>query len=358
MFFDHDQMIDELALLVGAESPSHEPDALAEAADVLGGLMERRLGSAPDRLESAAGPHLLWRGGPTAKVLLVGHYDTVFARGTIHERPFRVADGHATGPGVFDMKAGIVQGLHAVGSLSDPSEVAILLTCDEEVGSSTSRHLVEALARDATAVLVLEPSADDGALKIERKGTGNFEVIVHGRAAHAGLEPEKGRNALVAAARLILEIEQFANPQLGTTVTPTLAAAGTADNVVPAEARVRIDVRISTLAEMDRIDRCFAGLRSADCELEIIGGINRPPMPASASAGLLELARRIDPGIGAVSVGGASDGNFTAAIGVPTLDGLGAVGGGAHADHEYVVVSTMPERARLLAGIIEAVIAG
>jgi glutamate carboxypeptidase len=201
-------------------------------------------------------------------------------------------------------------------------------------------------------VLVLEPSADGGAVKTGRKGTGTFEVVVRGRASHAGLEPEAGVNSLIEAAHQILRIATFADAD--TTVTPTVATAGTADNVVPAETRIRVDVRVTNAAEKDRIESLMAGLAPVDPEatLEVFGSIGRPPMPESASATLFPLAQAASPGIGGVPVGGGSDGNFTAALGVPTLDGLGAVGGGAHADHEFVIVDTMPGRVDLIEGIL------
>jgi len=264
------------------------------------------------------------------------------------------------GPGVFDMKAGIVQALHAVASLADRSGVELLITSDEEVGSLTSRDLIEARAIACGSVLVCEPSADGGAVKIARKGTGTFEVVVHGKASHAGLEPEKGVNALVAAAELITHIATFGDLSTATTVTPTVAVAGTVDNVVPAEARVKVDVRVEQPGEKERLEGLFASLVTSvpGATIEVLGGINRPPMPATASATLfpVAVAAAAAAGLGevrGVGVGGGSDGNFTAARGVPTLDGLGAVGGGAHADHEFVLVDTMVARAQLLAALID-----
>jgi len=317
------------------------------------------LGSAPSIIEGPAGPHVHWSGGGTPKVLIVGHHDTVFPVGSCAARPFTVAEGRATGPGVFDMKTGVVQAVHAVASLADRSGVEILITADEEVGSGTSRALIEARALACGNVLVCEASADGGALKTARKGTGGFEVVVHGRAAHAGLEPEKGINSLVAAAELILQINTFGDPTTATTVTPTVASAGTADNVVPAQARIRVDVRVEQPGEEERLTAAFAALTTSvpGATIEVTGGIDRPPMPSSASATLFPVAVAAGAAIGfgevvGVGVGGGSDGNFTAAVGVPTLDGLGAVGGGAHADHEYVLVDTMVPRATLLAAII------
>jgi glutamate carboxypeptidase len=354
-------MLADLETLVNTESPSLDLTLLAESARVLADLMERRLGTAPMIIDSPNGPHVLWSGGGDPKVLIVGHHDTVFPVGTVAARPFAVVDGAATGPGVFDMKAGIVQAIHGVASLADRSGVEILVTSDEEVGSDASRALIEERALVCGNVLVCEPSADGGALKVARKGTGTFELVVHGRAAHAGLEPEKGVNSLVAAAELITTVITFADPSKGTTVTPTVASAGTADNVVPAQTRVKVDVRVEQAGEDERVVGLFGRLSSTvpGATLEVLGGLNRPPMPASAAEALFPVAveaARLH-GLGelvGVAVGGASDGNFTAARGVPTLDGLGAVGGGAHADHEHVLVDTMVPRAQLLAAIVAA----
>lgn len=357
-------MLDDLRTLVEVESPSRDLDALRTSAETLASMMHRLLGSAPKIVESPAGPHVHWTGGPNAKVLIVGHHDTVFPKGALAARPFTVSDGRATGPGVFDMKAGIVQALHAIASLDDRSVVEILITADEEVGSVHSRDLIVERARHCGAVLVLEPSADGGALKTGRKGTGTFEVRVHGRASHAGLEPEKGVNSLVEAATQVLRIATFGDPSRGTTVTPTVASAGTADNVVPALTTVYVDVRVEHADERERVDRSMAELAAAhpEARIEILGGFNRPPMPTSASEKLfpvaIEAAAEIGlDGLRGIAVGGGSDGNFTAAAGVPTLDGLGAVGGGAHADHEWVDVATMPTRALLLASITRQIVA-
>ena len=353
-------MLADLELLVNTESPSLDLPRLATSAQVLAGIIHARLGSAAVIIDGPAGPHVHWSGGGVPKVLIVGHHDTVFPVGSCAARPFTVADGRATGPGVFDMKAGIVQAIHGVASLADRSGVEVLITSDEEVGSESSRELIEELALACGNVLVCEPSADGGALKTARKGTGTFEVVVHGKAAHAGLEPEKGINALVAAAELITRIAKFGDPVTATTVTPTVAAAGTVDNVVPAHARVRVDVRVEQPGEKERVEGLFASLTTSvpGATIEVLGGMNRPPMPAAASARLfpVAVAAAAAAGLGevhGVGVGGASDGNFTAALGVPTLDGLGAVGGGAHADHEFVLVDTMVARARLIAAVVD-----
>ena len=304
---------------------------------------------------------LHWVGGGTPKVLIVGHHDSVFPVGTVAARSFSIVDGRATGPGVFDMKSGIVLAIHAIGSLDDRRGVELLINADEEVGSGASREFIEQRAIDCGRVLVCEPSADGGALKTARKGTGTFEVVVHGKASHAGLEPEKGVNSLVVAAESIATIVTFADLSKGTTVTPTMAKSGMADNVVPALTRVTVDVRLEQEGEKERIETLFAGLSTTvrGARIEVLGGLNRPPMPPSASAELFAVAvaagERVGLGeIRGVAVGGGSDGNFTAARGVPTLDGLGAVGGGAHADHEFVLVDSLVPRAQLLAAIVAA----
>lgn len=361
---DLGHMLDDLGELVRVESPSSDRSALAASAAALAALIERRLGRPAMLVDAVPGPHVHWPAAGEPRVLIIGHHDTVFPLGTLARRPFEVADGRATGPGVFDMKAGIVQAVHGLAQLADTSRVEILVTCDEEVGSASSRALVEERARACGAVLVLEPSADGGALKVGRKGTGTYEVLVRGRAAHAGLEPEKGVNALVEAAHQVLGIAAFGRPEAGTTVTPTMAVAGTADNVIPAEARVMVDVRVDDAAEGQRVDELIRSLRPHDpaVVIEVSGGLNRPPMHRTAGDELLALAddvarQRGLPRLEGVVVGGGSDGNFTAAIGVPTLDGLGAVGGGAHGDDEHVLIDTMPGRAALVAGIVERLVA-
>ncbi|MFI7320641.1 M20 family metallopeptidase [Streptomyces venezuelae] len=352
-----DAMIEDLRTLVEVESPSRDRDALTESARTVARVIEARLGGKAALVESQAGPHVHWSGGGAPRVLILGHHDTVFPLGTLARRPFRVADGHATGPGVFDMLGGLVQAVHGLAALDDLSGVEILVTADEEVGSGSSRALIEERALACGAVLVFEGAADGGGVKTGRKGCGTFEVTVTGRASHAGLEPEAGVNALVEAAHQVLAIEALGDPRTGTTVTPTVASAGTLDNVVPAEATVVVDVRVESPEEKERVEAAFAALtpRLAGAEITVKGGIGRPPMPQSAAAGLFAAAQRLIPGLAGKAVGGGSDGNFTAALGVPTLDGLGAVGGGAHADHEYVVVEAMAERANLVTGLVRAI---
>ncbi|MET9698496.1 M20 family metallopeptidase [Streptomyces sp. NPDC006529] len=352
-----DAMLEDLRTLVETESPSRDLDALSASAKVVAAVIESRLGGQAVLVETGAGPHVHWSAGGDPKVLILGHHDTVFPLGTLERRPFTVADGRATGPGVFDMLGGLVQAIHGLAALDDRSGVEILVTADEEVGSHSSRSLIEERALACGAVLVFEGSADGGALKTGRKGCGTFEVSITGRASHAGLEPEAGVNALIEAAHQVLDIAALGRPRLGTTVTPTVASAGTLDNVVPAAATVTVDVRVESAEEKERVESAFAALtpRLEGAQLSVRGSVGRPPMPESASAPLFAVARRLLPHLEGKAVGGGSDGNFTAAIGVPTLDGLGAVGGGAHADHEYLVIDAMTERANLVAGLVRAI---
>jgi glutamate carboxypeptidase len=350
-------MLADLESLVLSESPSNEPAALLKCAETLGAMARDHVGP-PELLRREERTHLRWH-GREPRVLVLGHYDTVWPLGTSARWAFAVEDGRATGPGVFDMKAGIVQGLHGLALLEDLDGVELLLTADEEIGSPTSRALIEDAARRARAVLVLEPSAD-GALKIARKGGSLYRIEIKGRAAHAGLEPEKGVNALTEMARQVLAVAELNAPDLATTVTPAVATAGTSTNTVPAAAAFSVDVRAASISEQERIDAEIRRLRAvADgAEVTTTGGIDRPPLPRSSSAALFERARRVasDLHLGDVQgaeVGGGSDGNFTAAIGTPTLDGLGAVGGGAHAEGEWVDIARMPERAALVAHIVD-----
>jgi glutamate carboxypeptidase len=353
-------LIDDLRGLVEVESPSHDVAALTASAGALAAQILERTGRPAVLVEGPDGPHVHWSGGAAPRVLILGHHDTVFPLGTLAARPFSVDDGRATGPGVFDMKGGIVQAVHAVAALEPElgAQIEMLFTSDEEVGAGSSRALLEERARTCGNVLVLEPSAEGGAVKTARKGGGTFEVVIRGRAAHAGLEPENGRNALIEAAHQVLAISALGAPELGTTVTPTVAHSGTADNVVPAEARIRVDVRIMQLSEGPRVERAMRALApvTPDVTLEVLGRVGRPPMPTESSATLYPLAEKVQPGIGGVAVGGSSDGNFTAALGIPTLDGLGAVGGGAHADHEWIDVTAMPARVALLVGILRGIL--
>lgn len=356
-------MLEQLERFVNSESPSLNIERLEANARVLAEIITEVSGKAPTIIPSDRGPHVHWKGSDQTNVLIVGHHDTVFPLGEVAKRPFSRDGDIVRGPGVFDMKAGIIQAIHALSAIPDSYHVEMLITADEEVGSYASRELIEQRAVATGAVLVIEPSADGGALKIARKGVGTFRVDICGRAAHAGLEPEKGINALLELATQVQRIASIANPGLGTTVTPTVASAGTTENVVPAMAQIIVDVRILMPEEKERVEREFAALSPVvpGAVITVSGSINRPPMHESSAAKLFEIARTVAAelkieGFTGVAVGGGSDGNFTAAIGVPTLDGLGAVGGGAHSDSEFVLINRMGERAALLAGVVRAVV--
>ena len=307
--------------------------------------------------------------GQTHKpILLLGHMDTVYPIGTISKMPFRVQKGRVWGPGVFDMKAGIALALHVIEALllwnggKLPKPTCILLVSDEEIGSPSSRPVTEELARKSECVLVVEPAAGlKGAIKTARKGIGEYTIHVTGVAAHAGLDFEKGHSAIVELSRQIVRLSEMVDLKRGTTINAGKISGGSRTNVVPDEASAVIDVRVSTRKDADQLHRALVSIRPFDskCKIKVTGGMNRPPMErTSAIAGLYAKAAAIAEGLRQdleeAAVGGGSDGNFTAALGIPTLDGLGAVGEGAHAAHESVIVSELPRRAALLAGLIAA----
>ena len=355
-------LVDDVRELVECESPSTDLEAVARSADVVARLGARRLGVEPERIVLDGRTHLRWRlGAGPSRVLVLGHHDTVWPIGSLASHPCTVEDGVLRGPGCFDMLAGVVMAFHA---LAGTDGVTLLVTGDEELGSPSSRGLIEEEARAAEAVLVLEASADGGALKTERKGVSLYDVRVVGRAAHAGLEPEAGINATIELAHQAIAVAALGRPDLGTTVTPTASRAGTTTNTVPAEGSFSVDVRVRTLEEQDRVDTAMRALQAVlpGAALEVRGGPNRPPLEASASAELFERAAAIAvrlglPALTSAAVGGASDGNFTAGVGTPTLDGLGAVGGGAHADDEHVLVDELPGRTALLAALVADLLA-
>ena len=300
------------------------------------------------------------------QVLLLGHYDTVYPLGTLATMPCRVVDNKLTGPGVLDMKSGIALMLHALAGLQEwhgkdrnrrlQRPVTVLLVSDEEVGSDSSRAITESLAKQSAAVLVLEPSyGRQGAVKTARKGVGEYLVRVTGKASHAGLDFQKGVNAILELARQIEKISSFSDLKKGLTVNVGIVSGGSRTNVVPAEAAAQIDVRIARMKDAAGIDKKMHSLRpfNRKCKIEITGGINRPPMERTAQA--VAIARELGWKLGEAAVGGGSDGNFTAGLGIPTLDGLGGVGDGAHAMHEHILISELPRRAALIAGLIEAV---
>ena len=353
-------MLGHIEALVTCESPSADLAAVARSADIVATLGASVLGAAPERITADGRAHLRWRfgAGPT-RVLLVGHHDTVWPLGSLRTHPFSVHDGILRGPGCFDMKAGLVIAFHALTEVPDLRGVTLLITGDEEIGSPSSRELIESEASRCRAALILEPAAPGGRGKTERKGMSIYELVVTGRAAHAGLEPNAGVNATIEIAHQILTIATFADSSAGTSVTPTVLTAGVTSNTVPAAGRLFVDVRAASMAEQARVDAAIRALRPVldGSSLTVTGGINRPPLETSASSGLLVrtamLAEALGLGpLGSASVGGGSDGNFTAGLGIPTLDGLGAVGDGAHADHEHVLVAELAGRTALVAALV------
>ncbi len=365
------QVLSDIEAIVNIESPSRNASQVAKSAAQLESIIQRVAHRDSVLVDSVVGPHVLVPARGAARILLLGHHDTVHPMGTLAARPFSNDGKVLRGPGVFDMATGIVQAIYAMAILEsagvDTSGIEMLWTSDEEVGSATSRTLIEerAQALEKTgAVLVLEPSADGGALKIARKGTGTFDVRIIGRASHAGLEPEKGINALLELAHQVQRISTFGNAELGTTVTPTVASAGTTDNTVPAEAHVLVDARVVVPEEKIRVEKLMSSLVPvvSGASISVTGSLHRPPMHSLMSKELFALAvesQRAVTGetVSGVSVGGGSDGNFTAALGIRTLDGLGAVGGSAHGEAEHVVIDSIAPRIALLAEIIQRVLA-
>lgn len=353
-----DLMVADLERLVMVETPSDDPAAVDRGCAVVADLVHEVLGERPRRLEVDGRPHLLLQTGSAPPVLLLGHLDTVWPVGTTVRWPFSSDGVRATGPGTFDMKAGLVQGVRALALGIDLDDVALLITSDEEIGSPTSRQLVVDCSRNAAAVLVLEPSAA-GALKTARKGVSMYSLDVTGRAAHAGLDPESGVNALLELGDQLRAVAALADAEAGTVVSPTRARAGTTHNTIPATATADIDVRTWTVEEQQRVDEALRQLQRVrpGATVALRGGVNRPPLEVGASAALFDRAVRCAARLGlpaptGAAVGGGSDGNFSAAAGVPTLDGLGAVGGHAHAEGEHVLLAAMPERAALVHALI------
>jgi glutamate carboxypeptidase len=375
-----DQIVATIRELVGIESPSDSKAAVDRMAEVIAQKFSQLGGKILIHSAREFGNHLqVDLAGKSSlrtgekPILLLGHYDTVYPQGTISNMPCRVIGDRLTGPGVLDMKSGIALMIHAIAGLQDccraelhgtlPRPVTVLLVSDEEVGSDSSRALTESLAKKAAAVLVLEPSYGlRGAVKTARKGVGEYVVKITGKASHAGLDFEKGVNAILELARQIEKISGFTDLKKGLTVNVGIVSGGSRTNVVPAEATAQIDVRIARMKDAAGIDKKMRSLRTFNrkCNIEIIGGINRPPMERSAGIAALYkqavlIARDLGWKLDEAAVGGGSDGNFTAGLGVPTLDGLGGVGDGAHATHEHILISELPKRAALLAGLIESI---
>ncbi len=363
-------MLEALCEVVEMESPSTDKLLV----DALGTRIAQRFGDLGARItvhpQERVGDHLEIvvdaSGAPTSArpVLVLCHYDTVWSAGTLASRPFAIQDGRLSGPGVFDMKSGLVmlefslRAIRALG-LPLPRPIVVLINSDEEIGSHTSRPLIERQALDAQHTLVLESPLAGGMLKTARKGVGGYRVQVEGRAAHAGLDPEKGISAVSELARLVPMIHALNNPLAETTLNVGVIRGGTRPNVVAAQAEAEVDVRVWTLAEADRINQAMLALRPANpgARVSVSGGLNRPPMERSAAtATLFERAQTLALALGQEltegAAGGGSDGNFTAALGVPTLDGLGALGDGAHAAHEYILPESLAPRAALLTALL------
>jgi glutamate carboxypeptidase len=358
-------LLTHLRELVEVESPSEDPAAVNRAmetatpwATALGGRVKRhRQRGYGDIYELKFGPAR----SKLKPILLLGHLDTVWPHGTLKTMPWLEKDGRIYGPGTLDMKAGVMMALAAVSVLKDLSllrPVTLLLNSEEEVGSPVSRPITERLAKESSAVFVLEP-AQVLALKTARKGIGNYRVHVSGVAAHSGVDFERGHSAVLELARQIERISAFTDLKSGLTVNCGVISGGTRSNVIAAEASVEVDVRIAKASDAKKVSRLFASLKPFDkaCTLTVTGGINRPPMERKAGTiALFKQAKKLAAGLGfeidEASTGGGSDGNFTAALGVPTLDGMGAIGAGAHAMHEHIVAEHIVPRTALLAAMI------
>ena len=362
-------MLRVLRLFVASESPSLEKTAADRCCSVIAKEW-RRSGTHVERIsQKRRGDHLRIFFAPNqpraaGQLLVLGHYDTVYSTGTLKEMPFRISAGKAYGPGIFDMKAGIVQALFALQALQRTrvrakKQIVFLWTSDEEIGSESSRKLVEAEARCSDAVFVLEPSfGPRGLVKTARKGVGEAQLIVQGRASHAGLAPEEGINAVHELATQLTRIEKWNDIRRGISINADIVEGGTRTNVIADRARAVLDLRALRASDMRSVESRLHALRPVHrgAKLKITGGFDRPPLEHKICAALFErarsLAKQMNLSLGECTAGGGSDGNFSGALGIPTLDGLGAVGDGAHSDHEYIVVNTMPARAALLAALL------
>jgi glutamate carboxypeptidase len=363
------QMLATLRRFVVSESPSLEKDAADRCCGIIAGEW-RQHGARVERIAQKHRGDILRitqtpdKSRASGQLLVLGHYDTVYSRGTLRKMPFRVSAGKAYGPGTFDMKAGIVQALFAMQALQQSKtplgkRLVFLWTSDEEIGSEAGRKFFETEARRSDAVFVLEPSfGPRGLLKTARKGVGEAELFVHGRASHAGLAPQEGINAIHELAEQLTRIERWNDHRRGVTINAGIIEGGTRTNVIPEHARAVLDLRALRVSDMRSLEQRLRDLRpfQKGARLEITGGFDRPPLERKMSATLFAraqlLAKPMNLSLDECTVGGGSDGNFTAALGIPTLDGLGAVGDGAHSAHEHVLVNTMPARAALLAALL------
>jgi glutamate carboxypeptidase len=362
-------MVRLVGQFVRAESPSTDKAAVDRFGRMVAAQWRRRGAKVTLLRQGGRGDHVRAEWNPQGnrargQILVLGHLDTVYGMGTLARMPFRLSRGRAYGPGTLDMKSGLVIALFAVDALGATGRVpqkrmVFLWTSDEEIGSGTSRAVIEREARRSDAVLVLEPASGlDGCVKTGRKGVGEIEIMATGRAAHAGLNPEDGVNAIQEIALQIARISRWNRPNRGITVSAGVIEGGTRSNVIPEKARVVVDVRAERAGDMRTLERKFRALRPIlrGATLQIRGGFNRPPMERKNSAALYAkaraLAKEMGVTLGEAYVGGGSDGNFTAALGVPTLDGLGAVGDGAHSAKEFIVTRSLPERAAIVAGLL------
>ncbi len=351
-------MLSELEKLVRLESPTDDLEACREVMKLASDIARDVLGS-PAQIREINGRPVFWWGAEKPDVVVLAHLDTVWPKGSFQPL-WSVKDNAATGPGIFDMKAGFIQALFAMKGID--GSAALVATSDEETGSATSKEFIKEISAQAKAVLVLEASLN-GMVKTGRKGTAMYQVKIHGKASHAGLEPEKGINATVEMGHAILALAGLENKELGTTVVPTMLRSGNTTNTVPDLAVLDVDIRSFSMDELQRVDAAVRNLKAVNpqARYEITGGFNRPPLETTSTLALYERAERVAkslgmPAIGHASVGGASDGNFAAAAGAQVLDGLGAVGDGAHAAHEWVDITTLESRSALLHALIKDIL--
>jgi len=351
-------MLSALEKLVRLESPTEDLDACRAVIELASQIALDVLG-VPAQIREVNGRPVFWWGAQNPDVIVLAHLDTVWPKGSFQSL-WSIKDNVASGPGIFDMKAGFIQALFAMKGID--GSVALVATSDEETGSTTSKEFIKEISAKAKAVLVVEATLN-GKVKTGRKGTAMYQVKIHGKASHAGLEPEKGINATVEMGHAILAISGFENNELGTTVVPTMLRSGNTTNTVPDLAVLDIDVRSFSMAELQRVDAALRNLSAVNsaARYEITGGFNRPPLETTSTMALYERAERVAkdlgmPPLGHASVGGASDGNFAAAAGAQVLDGLGAVGDGAHAAHEWVDITTLENRSALLHALIKDIL--
>ena len=348
-------MLAALEALVKLESPTEDLQACQDVIKLASDIATKVLGT-PAEIRDVNGRPVFWWGASNPQVVVLAHLDTVWPKGSFIPL-WKVEGTKATGPGIFDMKAGFIQALYAMKGIT--GSVALVATTDEETGSATSKEFIKQISSQAKAVLVLEASLN-GMVKTGRKGTAMYQIKIHGKASHAGLEPEKGINSTVEIAHAIIAVAGLENKEHGTTVVPTMLRAGNTTNTVPDLAVLDIDIRSYSMDDLKRVDAAIRNLKAvnAHTRYEITGGFNRPPLETSSTMALYERAEKVAkelgmPHLGHASVGGASDGNFAAAAGAQVLDGLGAIGDGAHAAHEWVDISTLEIRSTFLNALIK-----